>query len=130
MSSLCNLTALLALACLSTAAAACSNAAPDDDGAASSDSALTETNQTGIDAQVLQVWTPGRLFPRAAQPWQGMGPHDVSIDAEHVCTVLETNSWSHWVDTKVDCTSAFAAAAPFDVTHAAGPVMTPVRFTV
>jgi hypothetical protein len=124
-----HITAFLALGTFAIAGAACTNA-PADDAVASSDSALTETDQAGIDAQVLQIWTPGRLFPRAPQGWQGAGPHDVSIDAENGCTVLETSSWSHWQDRKVDCASAFAAATPFDVTHATGPVMTPVRFTV
>jgi len=111
--------------------AACSAPATDiGDGAESSDSALSETDQAGIDAQVLQVWTPGRLFPRPPQPWQGARAHDVSIDADAACTILETRTWSHWEDHTVDCAAAFASAAPFDVTHAAGPVMTPVRFNV
>ena len=101
-----------------------------DDGAASSDSALTQTDQAGVDVQVLQVWTPGRFFPRPPQGWQGPGANDVSIDAVTACTTLESRSWSHWVDDSVDCAAAFASATPFDVTHAAGPVMTPVRFTV
>ncbi|MDB4933953.1 MAG: hypothetical protein JWP87_925 [Labilithrix sp.] len=129
MSTVRYLTAFVIVGAFALTGAAC--AAPtSDDGAASNDSALTETDQAGIDAQVLQIWTPGRLYPQAPQPWQSAGPKDVSIDAKSACTVLETNSWSHWEDRKVDCAPAFAAAAPFDVTHAAGPVMTPVRFTV
>jgi hypothetical protein len=104
--------------------------APTDDGSASSDSALNETNQTGIDAQVLQIWTPGRLFPLAPQPWQSAGPKDVSIDADNGCSLVETRNWSHWQERTVDCASAFANAAPFDLTHAAGPIMTPVRFNI
>ena len=101
-----------------------------DDGATSSDSALTQSDQAGIDAQVLQVWTPGRLFPLAPQPWQGARPNDVSIDATTACPTVESRSFAPWTYDTVDCAAALASAAPFDVTHAAGPVMAPVRFTV
>lgn len=114
---------------LAVAGVACS-APTEDDFAESSTSGLTQTDETGIDAQVLQVWTPGRLFPLPPQGWQSLGAHDVSINADTGCTVLDTSHWSHWQDRSVDCTSAFAAATPFDVTHAAGPVITPVRFNV
>ncbi len=111
--------------------------APSSDGATSASSDLTD-DQTGIDVQVLQVWTPGKLFPTAPQPWQGAGASDVSIHADDpaACATLRSSSTppggsgSHWEDREVDCTTAFANAAPFDVTHAAGPVMTPVTFTV
>jgi hypothetical protein len=106
-------------------------AAPSgDDGATSSDSALTDADQLGIDAQVLQIWTPGRLFPRPPQSWQSPKPSDVAIDADAQCTTVESRSWSTWIDNTVDCTQAFANVTPFDVTNAVGPVMTPVRFTV
>jgi len=111
-------------------AVGCGGAPEASDNAESSDSALIHAEESGIDAQVLQVWTAGRLFPLPPQPWNGAGPRDVSINADTGCSVLSTSNWSHWEDRSVDCTSAFAAAAPFDVTHAAGPVMTPVRFTV
>jgi hypothetical protein len=104
--------------------------APEDDHAESSASSLTQADESGIDVQVLQIWTPGRLFPMAPQPWQSAGPQDVSINADTGCTLVDTRSWSHWVDRTVDCTSAFGSAAPFDVTHEQGPVITPVRFTV
>ena len=109
--------------------AACTGAAHDDN-AQSTTSDLTQADQLGIDAQVLQVWTPGRLFPRAPQGWQGSTANDVSIDADTACTTIDSRAWSHWVDTTVDCTSAFAGAAPFDLTHVAGPVLGPVKFTV
>jgi hypothetical protein len=126
------ITSWVAVAGLAAGLAGC-GAAPEsaNDGAETSDSALTETDQSGIDAQVLQVWTPGRLFPRPPQAWQGsQSDRDVSIDADTACTTLETRSWSHWEDHTVDCAAAFASAAPFDVTQAAGPVMTPVKFNV
>ena len=121
--------ALGSIASLSFGGVGCAAPAADD-GATSSDSALTQTDQAGIDAQVLQVWTPGRLFPRPAQPWQSPRTSDVAIDAATTaCATLESHRWSHWVDDTVDCTQALAAAAPYDVTHAPGPVMSPVRFT-
>lgn len=130
-SSLTSLTSWVAFGALVLGSAACgAPAASADDGAESGDSALTETDQAGIDAQVLQVWTPGRLFPRPPQGWQGARAGDVSIDADTACTTLETRNWSHWEDHTVDCAAAFASAAPFDLTHAAGPVMTPVKFNV
>lgn len=102
-----------------------------DDGSETSAAGLTETtDQAGIDVQVLQVWTPGRLFPKKAEPWFGPRAGDVSLDAATKCKTLETSTWSHWEDTRVECTSAFASAAPFDVTGKPGPVMTPIRFTV
>jgi hypothetical protein len=125
-----HLTAFIALGSLVIGGAACGGA-PESETAESSESGFTGTvDEVGIDAQVLQVWTPGRLFPRPPQPWQGAAPKDVSIDALTACRTLETRRWSHWEDTSVECTSAFANAAPFDVTHVAGPVMTPVHFNV
>lgn len=115
---------------LSLTAVACGGA-PTDDGVETSAAGLTETfDEAGIDAQVLQVWTPGRLFPQAVQPWFGPRPGDASVVAAAACEVLETSTWSHYDNTRVDCTKAFASAVPFDVTGAAGPVMTPIRFTV
>lgn len=122
--------AFFVLGSLVLGGAACSAAPDEGENAESSTSSLAQTDQTGIDAQVLQVWTPGRLFPRTPQGWQGPQANDVSLDADTACTTLDTRRWSHWEDRSMDCTSAFAAAAPFDVTRAAGPVMTPVRFTV
>ena len=73
--------ALGSVAALAAGGLGCAAPTAADDGATSSDSALSESDQAGIDAQVLQVWTPGRLFPLPVQPWQGGGPNDVAIDA-------------------------------------------------
>lgn len=109
--------------------AAC--AANSDDSTDSSTSNLTEIDQAGIDAQVLQIWTPGRLFPTANPgPWLGAGAKDAKLDAATACTTTRTNNWSHWEDREVDCTDAFGKAVPFDVTNTPGPTLTPVRFTV
>jgi hypothetical protein len=125
-----HLAAFVALGTLGLAGTACGGA-PASDGAESSTSGLTQTvEESGVDAQVLQVWTPGRLFPAVAQGWQSPRPGDATIDADTACTTLETRGWSHWLDKTVDCEAAFASAAPFDLTHAPGPVMTPVHFTV
>ena len=104
--------------------AACS--APTADDAAASSSDLTE-EQSGIDVQVLQVWTPGKLFPAKPQPWQSAGRDDVALDSA-ACATLRSDTNGSWEHTSLDCDRAFAAAVPFDVTGEAGPVMTPVRF--
>jgi hypothetical protein len=124
------LLAAVALGSLASFAGAGCAAPAADDSATSSDSALTQTDQAGIDAQVLQVWTPGRLFPLAPQPWQGARANDVSINAASACPTIESRSFAPWTYDTVDCDAALANVAPFDVTHAAGPVMAPVRFTV
>jgi hypothetical protein len=110
----------------------CSSPAVETTTVDTSTSDLSGTSEeSGLDAQVLQVWTPGRLFPtRAPGGWLGVRPNDVTLDAATACATTGTSTWSHWQDTTVDCAAAFAAAAPFDVTKAAGPVLTPVRFTV
>ena len=75
-----HLTAFVAIGTLAVGGVACA-APPQDDNAQSSTSGLSEIGETGIDAQVLQVWTPSRLFPLPPQGWQGPGPHDVAINA-------------------------------------------------
>jgi hypothetical protein len=112
---------LLAVACGGT----------PDDSTDSSTSNLTEVDQAGIDAQVLQIWTPGKLFPESNPGgWLGVKATDYKLDAATACTTTRTNTWSHWEDREVDCTDAFAKAVPFDVTKTAGPALTPVHFTV
>lgn len=122
--------ALGSVAALAAGGLGCAAPASADDGATSSDSALSESDQAGIDAQVLQVWTPGRVFPLPVQPWQSGGPSDVVIDASTACPTIESRTFAPWTYDTVDCGAALAKAAPFDVTHAAGPVVSPVRFTV
>lgn len=115
-----------------TFAAGCSQSTTGE--TASSEAHFT-SDQVGTDVQVLQVWTPGRLFPQAAQPWQSPTPSDVTIDSvdPNACTTLRTSvtqGTSLWENREVDCTAALAKATPFDVTNVPGPVMTDVRFTV
>ncbi len=108
--------------------AACGGASQDDTGAASSD--LTQVDQTGIDAQVLQVWTPGRLFPTASPGgWFGPTAKGAKLDAS-ACTTTRSQTFGEYTERDVDCTPDFAKAAPFDVDGKPGPVMTPVRFTI
>src|SRR4051794_12409603 len=87
-------------------AAACGGTS--DDSTDSSTSNLSEVDQAGIDAQVLQIWTPGRLFPQANPGgWLGAKASDYKLDAATACTTTRTTSWSHWEDRDVDCTDAF-----------------------
>lgn len=103
-----------------------------DDGSETSTAGLTEvSDQAGIDVQVLQVWTPGRVFPKkSADPWFGARPGDVELDAAGKCSTIDTQQFGQWQDTRLDCKKALGEAAPFDVTGKAGPVLSPIRFTV
>lgn len=125
--------ALLLLLLSSSSVLACTASAGDEDTASSV--ANLGSDQAGIDVQVLQIWTAGKAFPVAPQPWQGSQASDITIHAEdpNVCTTLRTwttQTSSSWEDREVDCTSALGKAAPFDLTQAPGPVMTPVRFHI
>jgi hypothetical protein len=120
--------ALVAVAAVVLAASAAGCASPGQgESAESSDSALVEHDEAGLDAQVLQVWTPGRVFPGARQ---GATASDVSFDADTQCATLEARSWLTWQARVVDCAAALAAAAPYDLTGTPGPLLTPVLFSV
>jgi hypothetical protein len=103
-----------------------------DDGHESSEAAFTGTeDQKGTDVQVLQIWTPGRLFPQTPQGWQGPSANDLSMDANTKCTTIRViPSTSGYENKEVECTKAASEAMPFDVTNKPGPMMTPARFTV
>lgn len=108
----------------------CSEVAADDDSETSTAGLTQMSDQAGIDVQVLQVWTPGRVFPKkSADPWFGLRPGDVELDATGTCSTVDTQQLGDWLDTRLDCVKALGAAAPFDVTGKAGPVLSPIRFT-
>jgi hypothetical protein len=115
-----------------TAAGCAANTAPDSSGSADSNF-TSESQQSGIDVQVLQVWTPGRVLPRVPVNAPPPAANDIVVKAAEPseCKVIETlPSLDTYVDTSVDCTAAFAKAAPFDLTGAAGPALTPLKFNV
>src|SRR5262249_30699193 len=81
-------------------------------GAESSATSLTMTDGVGLDVQVLQVWTPGRVYPELTS-WHGRQGGDVSIDAANPSFCPVVRSWASegatvWDDSQVDCTDAFA----------------------
>jgi hypothetical protein len=98
------------------------------DSAASGTSNLTQVDQAGIDAQVLQIWTGGRLFPETSPGgWFSPTAKDPKIDPT---SCPATGTFAGGTETAVDCADAFAHAAPFDVDGKSGPVFTPVSFTI
>jgi hypothetical protein len=115
---------------------ACSPEADGEEAETSASAAsITTKEEVGVDAQVLQIWTPGRVFPTASHGWLGSAPSDVSLDASNPreCPTLRawtTASTKDFESREVDCAAALGAAAPFDVDGSPGPVMTPVRFVV
>jgi len=108
-------------------------AASPEDAAESASAAFTQqVDQQGIDVQVLQIWTPGRLFPQTPQGWQGAAANDLSMDANARCTTIRNvpSTGSSYENREVECTKAAGEGMPFDVTNKPGPMMTPARFTI
>jgi hypothetical protein len=91
---------------------------------------LSSADRVGTDVQVLQIWTPGRVFPLPAAPWHGPTAADVSLDAREArtCPVVRATPDETYEHSEVDCTAAFQRLAPLEGTREIGPVITPLRF--
>jgi hypothetical protein len=91
---------------------------------------LDNYDQSGIDVQTLQVWTPGRVFPtQTPGGWFSPTDQDAKLDAARCPQVSSTSFNGTETTATVDCTDAFAQAKPFDVDGKTGPTMDPVDFT-
>jgi len=90
------------------------SAAEDADAIGSTSSAQTVViDQSGTDVQVLQVWTPGKVFPNPAPAWSSSGPQDLQLDAAAGtdCVRLNSRETATWNSRDLDCTDAFVTKA-------------------
>jgi hypothetical protein len=109
---------------------ACSGPGAEEDKAAqgSADEFNGDLDETGNDVQTLQVWTAGRMYPQLQQFSPGL-----YLDATNpaVCpTLREVPELPGWEARQVDCTKAFSDGAASHYQGKAGPVFTPMTFTV
>ncbi|HEY8077838.1 MAG TPA: hypothetical protein VIF62_27115 [Labilithrix sp.] len=107
--------------------AACGGASQDDTGSSSSN--LTQVDQVGIDAQVLQIWTQARVFPTTSPGgWFSPTAKDVKLDASS-CPATSTRTSGSYEERDLDCSDAFSRLTPFDGDGKPGPRLSPILFT-
>ncbi len=71
-------------------------------------SELVTSDAQGADVQVLQVWTPGRLFPSAPPAWNAGVAGDVALASTEpgACATTRSSNDGNWEYREVDCGAA------------------------
>src|SRR5438477_9489398 len=65
----------------------------------------SEIEESGIDVQVLQIWTPGQLLPKDGDA-ERSGTADVAIDAAERCVTVRSTRLAAYEEREVDCAAA------------------------